>query len=292
MRATEEVNRLLGQALAAQAREAAAQKGDAEKRELELRLAAEKARREKAEADAARTRARYEDLLKQAGTAMTASRYDEAIARYEEAGKLYRTDVVLTGLRKAKLERERARVRLEDERKKSEEQAALEARRKKEALEQKAEAAKLVARGRADLDAKRYDAAIATLQEAVRLDPSGKAAADLLEKAKAGKKAVAQKPAPPAPSDYDRAMQRGADLEKRGQYTPAAQAYRDAVRLKPRDDRATKAARFADVMAEGKQALAARRFKEAETKFAEALKLVPDSDDARRSLQQARNRKL
>src|SRR5262249_12343005 len=128
---TEEIDRLLGQAEEGRARAAAQKQGEQAKAEFERRLAEEKARKEKAEAEAKQKQQAYLAALDQAQKALVAQRYDQAIAKYQEADKLYHTDVVANGLKQAQegKAREAARADAEKLRKAEEQKRADEALR-------------------------------------------------------------------------------------------------------------------------------------------------------------------
>src|SRR5262249_4370066 len=149
---------LLTVAIAGQARVAAKKKGDAEVRELERRLAAEKARREAAEVEAARNKALYEEALKRADDALTAKNYDVAVAKYEEASKVYNTPVVLTGLNKARTLQREEKARADAEAKRKADETARVARLKQ-----------LRDDGAASLRDRKYDQAVTLLTQASQL---------------------------------------------------------------------------------------------------------------------------
>jgi tetratricopeptide (TPR) repeat protein len=89
-------------------------------------------------------------------------------------------------------------------------------------------------------------------------------------------------------------MQAGAAAEKQQKWADAVQAYREALKAQPNDVKATQALRSAEYwlhMTEGKKLLAAKRFGEAVTQFEAALKMVPDSAEAKTLLKQARDGK-
>ncbi len=89
-------------------------------------------------------------------------------------------------------------------------------------------------------------------------------------------------------------MQTAAALEKQQKYTEAIKAYQEALRAVPGDARAAaalKGAEFAQHMAEGKKAAAARRFPDAVREYEEALKLSPGNPEANSALQRARQGK-
>lgn len=99
---TEEVERLLSQALMEQARAAAQAQNAAKVAELEKRLAEEKARRQAAEELARKNEQLYLGALAAAQKAEQQQQYQIALAKYEEASKLFQTDAVLTGMERNK----------------------------------------------------------------------------------------------------------------------------------------------------------------------------------------------
>jgi cytochrome c-type biogenesis protein CcmH/NrfG len=84
-------------------------------------------------------------------------------------------------------------------------------------------------------------------------------------------------------------MDAAAAFEKQQKYAEAAQAYREALRLAPRDARAARGADFAQHMADGQKALAARKFADAGRAFEAALKVLPNHPDATALLKRARD---
>jgi tetratricopeptide (TPR) repeat protein len=128
-------------------------KGDTERKQLELKLAAERERRKAAEAEAKRNQELYQAALVLAERAMTQQQYEVAQAKYHEAGKLFATDAVATGLRRAESARAERVNRAEAERTKE------------------TRAKQLAAEGKASLDARDYAKAVAKYQDAKKLDP-------------------------------------------------------------------------------------------------------------------------
>src|SRR5262249_15068614 len=98
---SEEVDKLIAQANEGKARAEAEKKGAQAKAELERKLAEEKAQREKVEAETKRKQQAYTTALEQAQKALVEKRFDEAIAHYQQADKLFHTDVVTSGLKQA-----------------------------------------------------------------------------------------------------------------------------------------------------------------------------------------------
>lgn len=328
LRKSDEVERLLSQALVEQAR-ATAQKKDAQTRaELERKLEEERKRREQAEAEARRNQERYTQALELAQRAQAEKKYDQAAVQYQEAAKIYRTDVVLTGLRQV----EEARAR---------EKAEAEAARKKHLEEQKQaqEVQRLLGDGWAALKAGKLDAAFKAFTDAKKLAPSNvDVLAGLAEAEQAREEAAArtrrqqedarvQAEAKKRAGEFDQWMRQGRTALAAKQYDPAIQAFREAQKINPKDqasaallkdaekakaDAAAAAAAQArqaeeaarkkkeeeqrteqvrQLVAEGRAHLQAGRLDAAEKSLAEASKLAPKQPavlQAQQELQQAR----
>src|SRR5262249_47934954 len=135
-------------------------RGEQARRELERRLAEEKARREKAEAEAKRNQDLYQQALQLAQKALEERDYDRAILKYQEAGKVFRTDIVLTGLRQAESGKAKAR-----------ELAAAQKKKEIEEAQKSARLQGLLRDGQAALGARDYDRALKTFAEAKALAP-------------------------------------------------------------------------------------------------------------------------
>jgi tetratricopeptide (TPR) repeat protein len=298
LRRTDEVDRLLNQALAEQAKTEALKKGAAEKAELERRLAEETERRKKAEAEAAHNRELYEQALSAAQKALADRNYDLADAKYQEAGKVFHTDVVLTSLQNVKQARAAATA----------DQAKRDAEAKKDG-----EFRRLSDAGMAALNAKQYDEASKLLAEADHLKPGdvnvlaalakaqkAKADADAAaaqavrkqgeekRRAEALQKALGQARAALAAHDLDAAGKALAAAAELGPNDPdvkkaqqdlltaqaaakaAAQAATDqAARLKKQQDD------YAKAMAAGRSATVKGDYAAAIASYTEALKIIP-----------------
>jgi tetratricopeptide (TPR) repeat protein len=307
LRNTDEVQRLLTQAVAEQARAEAEKKGARERDELERRLADEKARREKAEAEAEQNRKLYQAALELAQKAMSDKRYDVAVAKYEEAGKLYNSDVVLTGVRQAKALQVQEQESADAEKKKQEAEA-----KKADDLKRWKDA------GKAALDAKQYDRAVDLLTKAKNAAPTDVDVLTALAKAEQAKADADAK----AKSDAeivrrDAAFRQYLDGGKANlaakQYESAVVALREAVKLKPGDKDAADALQQAEkgladakldaeqtrkkqesyqkLMGDGRTALAARQYDAAIQAFTEAGALLPGDKSAAGFLADARKAK-
>jgi tetratricopeptide (TPR) repeat protein len=176
LRRTDEVERLLSDALMAQAKRTAAAKGERERQELEAQLAREVARRQQAEIEAARNRQLYEEALAAARQALDRKQYAAARTKFNEAGKLYRTDVVLAGLKAIDDAETQARLEAEAARKAEAERLA------------KERAAKGFAdRAKAAEQAKNFDEAVKLYQQAAQADPLNQEWVLALSKAEAAR---------------------------------------------------------------------------------------------------------
>jgi cytochrome c-type biogenesis protein CcmH/NrfG len=94
--------------------------------------------------------------------------------------------------------------------------------------------------------------------------------------------------------EYAKAMQAGASFDKQKKYADAVQAYTTALHWAPKDAKAAAGLRDAQYllhMTDGEKLLAARRFADATKEFEEALKLFPNSADAKKDLQKAKSGK-
>jgi tetratricopeptide (TPR) repeat protein len=108
--ATPETDRLLQQARDNLAVEEAARKSQATRAEAERKLAAEKAQRDQAATALRQKQTQYQTLVDAAQRSVAAHQYDDAIARYHEAQKLFATDAVVNGLKQAEAQRDRERA--------------------------------------------------------------------------------------------------------------------------------------------------------------------------------------
>jgi tetratricopeptide (TPR) repeat protein len=136
--------------------------------------------------------------------------------------------------------------------------------------------------GQQAMAAKRYPDAVKAYTEALRLMPGDGAATRALADAKA-----ADKPPPPPPPDYNKSMQSGQAFERQKMWDAAAAAFRDALKAKPGDAKAS----FGLDVAEGQKALDAKRWMDAQKSFESALKLFPNDADAKALLKRAKDMK-
>jgi tetratricopeptide (TPR) repeat protein len=294
--ASAEIDRLIQEAKDGQALEDARKKGERERAAAEKRLGEEKARRERTEAEAKQKQADYAAALERAQKAIADKKYDEAVTHFEAAGKLYRTDAVAQGLKKAEELRDHDRA-----------QRDAEARRQQEERQRSERVQALLAEGRKAADTRQFDKAMASLGEASRLAPGNVEVQTALMKVEQAREALA--------ADATRRQQeanRQAAVRKwldagKGQmaarkYADAVNSFREAAKLDTSnaeaaaalrdaekalsDSRTTpapdpKAERVRQLVAGGRKALEAKDVTGASRWLAEAQKLSPDDAGVR-----------
>jgi tetratricopeptide (TPR) repeat protein len=310
MRRTDEVDRLLSQALVEQARATALKTNPAGQADLEQQLADERARREKAEAEAARNRDLYETSLKLAQKAFAAKDYGVAEAKYEEAGKVYNTDVVLTSLRTVRA------AKAED----SAAVAAAQARRDAEA-KKAVDFQRLSDVGVAALEQKQYDRAVKMLGEANQIKPDDVKVLTALtkanhEQADAANRAKREAEAAQQETAFHQFLNGGKANLAAKHYDAAVVSLKEAVRMKPADKDAAAALQTAEsahaetakteeqqaqanrtadayqkAMIDGRAALAAKQYDAAAASFGEAQKLAPGDASSAQFMKQAASAK-
>jgi tetratricopeptide (TPR) repeat protein len=275
LKKSDEVERLAAQIQDAQARAEAEKKGQQAKADLEKKLAADKTAREKADAEAKQKQLKYQSALTEAQKAYAEKRYDQAVAKYQEAGQLFRTDAVLAGIKQA-----------QDA--KAHDGAVAKAEADK--VKRQADYAHAIQAGRDAYAARRFDDAIKAFGDALHVMPGDRdATAFLQQSTKARDDARGPAKPPPPPAEYTRQMGAAAALEKQQKYADAVPAYKAALRALPGDGAATKGADFAQLMADGQKALAVRKFADAARDFEAALKVRPGDAEATALLKRARD---
>ena len=275
----------------------ARKKSDQARLEEEKRQAAERKRREEADAETRRKQEQYNAALTRAQKALNERNYDLAIAAYDEAGKLFRTDLVVSGVKQAAEMRDRDRAaRSIAEQKKNEEE--------KKAVQLK----KLLAEGQKALDARQFDQAIQLFRDASKQAPGNVDVLTALSKAQVAR------------DEFDRANRSKVDMERaqkikglladarRGliarDFKLAEQSLAEAVKLAPTDPEvvktqqelavARKSAADAEMvkqrkasydlaMGAGAAALKSRDYQSAVHSFTEALRQLPGDKDAERN---------
>jgi tetratricopeptide (TPR) repeat protein len=171
----------------------------------------------------------------------------------------------------------------------------------------------LVAAGKKSLNEKKYDLAVSSLKLAIELDPNDTAAADALKKAEAEKRKL--------DAELDKHLGRGYRALKRHDFSVAEKAFDDADKFAPGHPKVAQARQalvnergrlqaeaaarkkleeeqrlqlkkdredFDKYIKQGRDALKAKRYGDAERDFTLASKLVPDDKVARSLLRQAR----
>jgi hypothetical protein len=305
LRKTDEVDRLIGQIQGKQAQAAAQQKGAEARAELERRQAQEKQARDQAELRARQNRDQYTQALQAAQQAMAAKRYDQAVARYQEAGKLFKTDAVLNGMHQAE-EAQRQQIAA---------QQGLTQQRQEE-QKKAAQVKQLVSQGLAALRLRNVEAAARSINAAAQLaprDPEVLRAQQDLQRAQAtmtGDTEAARKRA----RDFLALLTKGKEATTAQRWDDAVNAFAAAHRLMPEDrtaegllaqaetarqeqarkkpmeteaDRKKRLADYQKAMTTGKQALAAKRYDDAIKAFTEAGRLQPGDRDAAALLKEA-----
>jgi tetratricopeptide (TPR) repeat protein/TolB-like protein len=306
LRNTDEVNRLLNTALVGQAKATAAKKGEAAKAELEKQLADEKLKREAAEAEAKKNGELYTQALKLAQDAMAQKKYAVAVAKYQEAEKIYKTDAVLTGLHAA----QDAQAK---ERKDADAAFANQVTAQKRAADLK----NFMTMGQTALDAKKYEEAIRAFTEAKNLAPDNVDALAGLSKAQHARESALvidkkKDPEPPKTNKLKETLDQGRLALSKKDFTAAGKALDAASQLAPTDpdvlkfkkDLQTardtsadadalkkKQAQYEALLKSGRDALTAKKYDDAITAFTDAGKLLPNEKDAVALLKQAQQAK-
>jgi tetratricopeptide (TPR) repeat protein len=285
----------------------ARKKGEQARVEAERKLAEEKARHEKAEADLRQKQEAYNATLGRAQKALGERHYDAAVADFQEALKLYRTDAALNGLRQAEQARDHEKALAEAEQ-----------RRKSEEAQKAARLKELTDAGRRALEAKQFDRAVQSFRDASKLAPSDVDVRALLAKAEQWREQA---------KDAEIAAARQRDQEARAEkvrpyvtaarraiaakdYDTAAKALGEANKIEPGEPSVLKAAqeltvarqsratedkaqkqRLADyelAMDAGRSAERAKNLAGAVNAYTEALRIVPNDPAAGKALRDAR----
>jgi tetratricopeptide (TPR) repeat protein len=276
LRKTEEVERLLQGALVEQARAAAAKKDTAARAELEQKLAEEKLRREAAEAEARRNQELYTAALAAARQATADKRFEVAIARYHEAGKIFKTDEVLNGLKQV----EEARVK---------ETAVRDAilKREAEAAKKEAEFKRLMTEGQTALAGQQFARAVTAFKQATQLKPADVDALAALSKAEQARDEFQALQARKREAS-DKARQDAAAAAVERERRQREQARLEREESERRDDERKKAtSEFNRLMTRGSTAVVGKHYDDAVKAYSEALRIRPDDATAKRALQNA-----
>ncbi len=263
---------------------------DAERQQLERRLANERERRRLAEQKAKHNEELYKIALLSAQKAVAEKNYDTAQTKYQEAGQLYKSDVVLTGLKQVTV----ARAQMEEETKKPN----LE-------LQRQQQIKSLYDDGSAALGAKDYTRALTSFQQARKLAPDNVEVLAGLSRAEQARSQLADDARRKAEDGqrkqaFDRLLASGKANLAGKQFDAAVANLGEAVKLNPTDASAAAALKQAEqarsalladaqaqaeakqrtdayqkTMTAGRAALKAKRFDDAEKSFAAAQSLLP-----------------
>jgi tetratricopeptide (TPR) repeat protein len=307
---SDQVDALLNQAMIAQSRAAADAKGDAARKELEKQLAEEKERRIQAENAAKVNQEKYLAVLRSAQKALADREYDAAILKYQEAGRICKTDVVLTGIQQAQAARDKAKA-----------DAAL---AKEKLLAEQTRLAtfqKLMTEGQTAFAGKDYPRAIDRFAAARKVIPENVDAVTALSKAEQARDlglADARKKAKEEDriKTFNRLVQDGQDNLAKRQYDAAVVNLTEALKLNPGDPAATKALQQAEkaragtvktpdqvaeakkkadayqkYMTDGRLALQGKQYDAAIQAFDTAQKLLPGDQTSLNFLKDARKAK-
>ncbi len=210
------LNDEMNQAMLARAQQTA--KDQASKDRLRAKLEEETQKRIQAEALAKQNQELYQAALQLAQKALSEKQYEVAQAKFSEAGKIFQTDAVLTGLNKVNVERQNhAKAEARKERLNqllSDGKTAVAANDARAALKALGEAKKLAPQ---NVEVLALHSQAEQLQ--VRLDLEARKAANAAEQTKA----------------YDRFLSSGREQMKNKQYAAAALALNEALKAKPGD---------------------------------------------------------
>jgi tetratricopeptide (TPR) repeat protein len=293
-------------ALTAERRTLATAKTDTERQLLEAKLDAERTRRIAAEKEATQNQERYKEALQLAQAALKQRDYTVAQAKFNEAGAVFKTDVVLTGLKKV------AEARAQEE-------TALKA---KQADDNKAARVKaLIADGQTALKDKKYAAAVQTFHEARKLAPDHVDVVAGLSQAEHGRDeqfAAERKKADEAHrlDGFQRLLKSGQANLAAKHYDAAAANFTEALKLSPGDATATAALKQAEQarvgsatdaktqaeakqkqaayqkhLADGRLALTGKRYDDAIKSFSAAQKVLPGDHASQDFLAEAQKAK-
>ena len=270
-----------------------------EKDNVERKLLAERERRKAAQTQAIQNEEQYKLALQAAQQALAAKNLDMAQTKFEAAGRLYRTDAVLTGIQQV----QSARLTLAAANKKTQADP--------DTIKQ------LVASGNAALDAKKYADAVQAFQQAKKLAPDNLDVITGLTKAEQAQKSLLAEERRKAEEtgrmqNFQRLVKSGRDNLATKHYEAAVAALSEAVKLNPADasvqddlkravkerdalltDAKTQAAAkqradmYQKLLNEGQVALDSKRYADAIQKFTEAQKILPGDKTSQHYLQDA-----
>lgn len=256
----------------------------------QAKLDAERARREAAQLLAKQNDASYKLALKAGQSALATKDYETAQAKFEEAGKLFKTDAVLAGLKQI----ESARAAAAADAKKAELAA-----KKEETIKQ------LLAAGNAALAAKKYGEALQAFQQAKKLAPDNLQVLAGLTQAEAATKQPKTDPTVGAKAKLQDYLTTGLAALKTKNYDAAEKALRAAGALDPTNATVVQGLRdvaqgrkaladakqlradYQAALSVGQKAMLGKNYEGAIASFQRALKLMPDDPGALKLLEQA-----
>jgi tetratricopeptide (TPR) repeat protein len=253
LKATDEVAKLSKEVQDARTLEEAKAKGDAARLAAEKRLAEDKARTDKAAAEAKLKQDTFARRVKDAQEALAAKKYDQAIAAYQEAGKLFRTDAVLSGLKQAEQLRDADRQALLQPMPQPKVEPTIDPKKveakkvePKKIDPKQADYELAMSAGQAALKKNDFQGAVNSFKEALRLNPTSREASTYLQDANT-RLTAATRAAEDAKrrEEYNRLMTGGKQAVALKKYDDAVQLFTAALKLQPGDTAATDALRQA-----------------------------------------------
>lgn len=264
---------LLAHAVTEQAKTIA--KGDAERQALEQKLAKERERRKLAEQEAKRNQDLYKAALDQANKALAQKEFDAAKFKFQEAGNVFQTDAVLTGLKQVEAARTKALADIDS------------ARQKTLAEQEKAgRLQKLMSDSKTALSAQKFAEAVDKLQQAKRIAPDNLEVVAALSKAEQARdKALAEtvRKTPPGdkigsdPSKDSQAAKKAAQDAIAADALKAEALKKEALKKEAlkKEAEQLKLASFQKSLQSGQAALQGKKFEEAVRAFQDAARLFP-----------------
>jgi len=301
IRKTDEIVSLIESA--SQAQEAALAREAATRAALQKELDDERQAREAAEAEARKNQEQYAQNMNAASEALAAQRYDVAVARYQDAVRIFATEEARQGLRQAEESRRAVQA---------------EAERQARQAERVAEFRKLLNAGQSALAAKEYEQAVQHFTAAKSLDPTHKEVIAGLTRAEALRdaqlsEARRSREQQERAAEFKRLMDAGKANVAARQYDAAVAAFTEAQKLDPANkevksaladalkarsvvekdaaDAARRTQQYQKLVQEGKLAMTSKQYDLAIKAFTEAQKLQPSDAVVARLIDEARQQK-
>jgi tetratricopeptide (TPR) repeat protein len=275
---TDEVDRLLTDTLVEQARAQAKAQDAAKLAELERRLAQETARRKQAEILAQNNWTLYQRALQQAQAAVQARNFTVAVARYQDAGKLFQTDDVVRGLRAAQL------AQTEETRRRQAEQEVV-----AKQLAWKAEVARILKLGQDAEKNGQFAPALAALQKARETEPGNvELAAALSRLEQARLKALEATTSGDQTARVKAYLAQAHARSKAKQFDAALALLQEAEKLAPSDPQVKAALVQINQLRQADTAAMAKRQQDAESAKQQALAKIQQEEEAKKQATQAR----